>query len=75
MIDPRGLTVHRWCDLTAQNLAQYGNVPVLLSDGDWRLWAETVINIPQVAQLCPPDPRLFPDWGEWAARFVEVVQF
>lgn len=75
MIDPRGLSVHEWCDLTAGALSSYGSVPVLQHDQDWRLWGEIVVSIPAIAQLAPPDPRFFDNWGDWAARFIETVPY
>ena len=72
MIDPRGLTLQRWTsevNLTVARLA----APMTLIGTDWKPWAFALMQVPGVAAYCPPDPRGFSDWQDWAERFVQCV--
>lgn len=73
MIDPRNMDITLWSDATAQQLATLGPMPALHSPQEWLEWAVQVIQTPQVARFSPPDPRGFPNWFEWACRFVQAV--
>jgi len=73
VIDPRGLNVKDWCDLTALDLGQLVTVPTLLSEHDWQRWAISVSSSTKISQFHPPDPRHFGDWREWAMRFIQAV--
>ncbi len=73
MIDPRGLTVKKWCDATALDLSGLITVPILQRDEDWERWATAVSSSPELSVFHPPDPRYFSDWESWATRFVQAV--
>lgn len=63
-----------WTDRMAPIILPYGDVYVLDSEENWKIWAAYVVNLPGFAILSPPNPAEFADWREWAQRFIEVLQ-
>ena len=72
-IDPRMMTVTEWTDFMAPLLEPFGRMPRLDNPEFWKEWALTLIQRPAIQHFCPPDPRYFEDWEEWAFRFNQAV--
>lgn len=75
VINPIGVPITYWCDVTAQELAP--NVPPMKIDReeDWRRWGAHVLQLLRTkATVIVPDPYQFPDFISWATRFNQVIQ-
>lgn len=72
-IDPRMLDVDEWTADVGSTLVQYGQLPTVASEDDWRTWANAARSIPALAALGIPDPAFYSDWQEWAYRFNGAV--
>ena len=73
MIDPRYMTAMDWAAQTTQALVQYGAIPILQDETQWRDWADCVTALPQIASVNPPRSLGFDSWQEWALRFNELA--
>lgn len=72
-VDPRYLSILEWCEFTTPLIKDRAAVPRLLTPDDWRSWALTVLQSPQIARYNPPDPLGFEQWQDWAFRFNQAV--
>lgn len=71
--DPRDMWPTEWASQNMQILQQYGVIPILHDDDDWREWALIVIQLPGIAAQYPPDPRGM-EWVDWSERFSQSVE-
>ena len=74
MIDSRYIDFARWAGQTTQLIAQYGSVPVVSDESEWRDWAQTVVSFPAIASVGAPRPEKFDDWRPWSHQFNAVVR-
>jgi len=68
-VNPTGTATIHWCGQMALSLSQYGPIPKLLNETDWRQWADTVVSIPAIASVGAPRPERFSSWSDWAREF------
>ena len=73
-IDPRYMTARGWTSQMALNLWQFGLIPNLKSDDDWKVWARYVVSLPGIAAYGAPWPERFAKWQDWAVQFNLSVQ-
>lgn len=66
-IDPRGLSIKRWCDQMVQELRQFGAIPTLLDEQQWREWGQQLLLFPGLQAT--PRPHGFQTFEEWAMAF------
>jgi hypothetical protein len=73
-ITPKHITAERWAAETGRGLWQYGTIPKLLREDQWKTWAAFVIQIPAIDALSPPRPEGFERWQDWAAQFNVLIR-
>lgn len=72
-LDPRYMSAKHWFDQRTMDLASFGPIPILKVPEEWKDWARTVCQLPQIAILSPPQPEHFTQWQDWAQRFNQVL--
>ena len=66
-IDPRGLSIKRWCDQMVLELSKFGAIPQLLDEDHWQDWAEHLALLQGLEDT--PLPGAFNSFEEWAMAF------
>jgi hypothetical protein len=73
IINPTRMRPTEWADRMALGLWQFGPVPRMSRDEDWKEWARAVLTLPGVADQQPPNPDQFENFEEWATYFTDAV--
>lgn len=73
LTDPRYHSLKDWADFTVFDLENYGPIPQLVSETEWKNWGAGLISINGISQQNPPSPYDYDDWQEWAYRFYQVL--
>ena len=73
-LDPRFATIEKWTGQMNLLIGQYGFLPKLTSERDWKRWARSARSLPKLGSAGTiPDPALYEDWRVWAARLNQVL--
>jgi hypothetical protein len=72
-IDPRYLEFSRWSAMTGSLLTQYGYVPTPVVEKDWRMFADTIRQLPVIQARHVPTHTGFDVWQNWALRLNESL--
>lgn len=72
-IDPRGMKPREWCDRMVLELDRFGTIPVIMSNGEWRTWADEVIQLSEISMFQPPSPDSYDEFEDWAIDFNDAV--
>lgn len=73
LTDPRYHSLQEWADLTVFDLENYGPIPRLMAETEWKNWGAGLVGINGISQQNPPSPYDYDDWQEWAYRFYQVL--
>lgn len=73
LTDPRYHSLQEWADLTVFDLENYGPIPRLMAEKEWKNWGAGLVGINGISQQNPPSPYDYDDWQEWAYRFYQVL--
>jgi hypothetical protein len=73
-VNPTGTRPIHWSGQMVLSLSQYGPIPKLLNETDWRQWADTVVSLPAIAAVGAPRPERFSSWESWAHQFNQAVR-
>lgn len=73
LTDPRYHSLKDWADYTVFDLENYGPIPQLVRETEWKNWGAGLISINGISQQNPPSPYDYDDWQEWAYRFYQVL--
>lgn len=60
------MSFESWSAMMVQLLSLYGNIPDLRDEASWQDWGTSIVGLPEIAALLPPNPRGFSDWRAWA---------
>lgn len=72
MINPRHISMQRWCAAMVDELRAFGQVAPLAGE-DWQAWSRQVLTLPGLARYNPPNPEGFDRFEDWADRFNGAV--
>ena len=65
VIDPFGMKLHDWADVTVMNLEPHTHI-ARLDDDDWQRWGAWLATAPNLSQNHLPSPYQYDDWRMWA---------
>lgn len=72
-IDPRGVDLQQWCDLTTLQLQQFGTPQRLDDVTKWKDWAAHAVQIASARGVFLSNPYQFTDWKDWASDFNQYM--
>jgi hypothetical protein len=72
--DPRYMRASEWASQNTYALSQFGVVPILRADDEWREWVQALLQNPGLAQQSLPRPSDYNNFLDWATRFVQVIK-
>lgn len=72
-INPQGMEARDWCDRMVLELDRFGTIPIIMTNEQWKLWANEVIQLEEISFFNPPSPDGYDDFEEWALDFNDSV--
>jgi hypothetical protein len=72
LVQPYTTEFMRWASDLTEQLALYNPQDPVNVDF-WRAWAESIVDIPEIAELGAETPALFATWQDWAASLQQVL--